>query len=186
MNKLLLTGTLLIGTSLGLGSFAQAAKADTTKTTSDITFTGGELKIAQAPSAISFGSHQLSSADQTYKEVDQSGRSIDSLLTVGDYRGQTNAGWTLTAKLDTTDFEGMDLSIHPKGTAGTTDYATFTDQTLNGEGQTIATVTPDKMVKEKPDTQFSLGSELHIPANTPLMAKQYTTTIDWNLQSAPQ
>ena len=186
MNKLLLTGTLLISASFGVGGFTQIVKADTTKTTSDITFTAGELKIAQAPSAITFGSHKLSSEEQTYTEVDEEGKATDSTLTVGDYRGQTAAGWSLTAKLETADFGGMDLSIHPKGAAGTTDYATFTDQTLNGEGQTIATVTPEKMAKEKPDTQFALGAALHIPANTSLMAKQYTTTIDWNLQSAPQ
>lgn len=186
MNKLFITGALLLGTSLGLAGISQVANADTTKTTSDITFTGGDLKIAQAPQAISFGTHVISSNEQTYQQVDESGRATDASLTVGDYRGQTTAGWTLTAKLETADFGGMDLSINPKGAEGTTDYTTFTNQKLNGDVQTIATVTADKMSKEKPDTQFGLGTTLHIPANTLLSAKKYINTIDWNLQSAPQ
>lgn len=187
MHKLLLTGTLILGASIGLASLTQSVSAadNSAKTTADVTFTGGGLNISQAPTAITFGTHTLDSKEQTYTEVSD-GKPSDSSLTVGDYRGQLADGWTLTAKLETADFSGMDISLNPKGATGTTDYAVFTSQKLNGDSQTISKVAAENMSKEKPDTPFTLGASIHIPTNTPLEAKAYSNKIIWNLETTPK
>ena len=172
--------------TLGGTLMAGVVNADTQKTTSDITFTSGGLTIAQAPKAMSFGTHVMTGEAQSFTEVDNAGKALNSSLKVGDYRGQTTAGWTLTAQLETAAFGGLELSINPEGAEGTANYANFTNQTLNGSAQTVASVAVDKMSLEKPETQFGLGAKIQVPANTPLSAKTYNNTIDWNLQSAPQ
>lgn len=187
MNKILLKSTMLMVATLGGTLMAVTVNAATQTTTSNITFTNGGLGIAHAPKSISFGKHAITGQDQVFGEVDTTqGKETNSSMTVGDYTGQVTKGWTLTAKLQTADFNGLELSINPEGTEATTGYATFTNQTLNGSEKPISSVTNDKMSLEKPETQFNLGAKIHVPANIHLDAKAYSNTIDWNLQNAPQ
>jgi len=184
MNKKSLATIVSLGllTSVSAGVLPKAAHAEdqtSANTNSSVTFTSGGLNISDAPKAIDFGSHSLTGKAQSYSET------TPSSLSVGDYRGQSSEGWQLNAKLQTADFHGMSLSIHPTGAAGTTDYATFTTQTLNGSEAPIAKVTPENVSKEKPDTSFTLGAKIDIPENTPLNAQTYTNTIQWNLVTVP-
>ncbi|EGO7756653.1 TPA: WxL domain-containing protein [Enterococcus faecalis] len=168
--NLVVAGLATIGV-LGLGQSAQAAE-----TTAGVEVVSAGIKITEA-SNIDFGKIQVTKEGVTVEEEEASSISIE------DLRGSSSKGWTLTAKLKDTTFDGMLLNVTPKIESNAGTATAGPNGSLSATPLTIAEVADDKIVGTELDTKVSLNATLDIPAGK--LANTYTTTIVWNLAEGP-
>ncbi|MGM0215953.1 WxL domain-containing protein [Enterococcus sp. AZ109] len=190
MKKISLAAAVLGLTTVGalaLGQTTFAAEGDTnkTKTTQAIVEVegGGELLIDRADEIL-FKTVKSQKAEQTVDE--QTGK--EAMVIVDDYRGMTNEGWTLKAKLTKesfADMKGMNMFFKPsimKNEAVAT--AMDTVGPLNKSEQLVTSIDDSKIADSLVDTEILLNAELVVPGKT--KASQYSTDIIWNLSEGPE
>lgn len=172
--------------------------------------TNGPLSL-DFVSSFSFGEASITSDDATYFAKAQSFTQEDgtvaerpNFVQVSDKRG-TFEGWTLKVKQDkqfsviddaTKELEGAELSFLNASTASTVDSKYAPDGqsefTLTPGSSQIAPLTAAKD-KGMGTWIYRLGDEatkeksvaLSVPGKTPKMAKEYTTSLTWSLETTP-
>ncbi|HGW2895121.1 TPA: WxL domain-containing protein [Enterococcus faecalis] len=170
--SLVVVGLATIGV-LGLGQSAHAEE-----TTAEVKVISAGIKIIEA-SDIDFGEIQVSKDGVTVEEEEAEASSIS----IEDLRGESSKGWTLTAKLKDTTFDGMLLNVTPKIESNAGKATAGSKGSLSATPLTIAEVADDKIVGTELDTKVSLNATLDIPGGK--LANTYTTTIVWNLAEGP-
>lgn len=179
-------GLTTIGT-LALGQTTFAAEGDTNKSkTTQATVEvegGGELLIDRADEIL-FNSVKSQKQEQTVKE--QTGK--EAMVIVDDYRGVTDEGWTLKAKLTKesfADMKGMNMFFKPSIVKNET-AATAMDTVgpLNKSEQLVTSINGSKIADSLVDTEILLNAELVVPGKT--KASEYSTDIVWNLSEGPE
>ena len=162
---------------IGGGSLSKIAHADDSKqTTAQVTIDAGDLTLTNVDN-INFGSTTIMGSDiDLFEET--------ATVSIEDFRGSSSKGWTLKAKLQEGDFNGMGLTFSPEITANSNTVLASTTQNLNTEDQSVASVSDDNILDTEFDTSMRLNAALNIPAKT--KANSYRTTIVWNLSATPE
>lgn len=155
----------------------QTAHADSSESTIvNVSVTAGDLTIKNLTN-IEFGTHTITGEDINLS-------SDNAFVDIEDLRGSNSKGWTLTAKLQEGDFNGMGLTFNPEVTANNTVVQATATGNLNTEEQLIASVHDADISNSEFDTSLDLNAKLEIPAKT--KAATYTTTVVWNLAATPE
>lgn len=166
-------GFIVIG---GL-TISQVVNADEEKqTTAKVTINAGDLTLTNVDN-IDFGSTTIAGSDVDLSEN-------TATVSIEDFRGSSSKGWTLKAKLQEGNFNGMGLKFTPEITENISIASASATENLNTEDQLIASVSDDDILNTEFDTAMRLNATLNIPAKT--KANTYTTTIVWNLAATPE
>lgn len=193
MKKVILS-TLLFSSLLGasIGSVHAADTSDTTthgKATFTTPTTGGLTMTDTTALDLDFGSNEISATDQTYSN------GTETKATVQDIRG-TATGWTLTVAQGT-QFTTADSDVltnaqmtikTPTLDATSTATAKVASQlilTPGGAAQAIMGAAAGEGNGTAIATMATGAVELAVPGKTVKVAKDYTTTLTWNLADTP-
>ncbi|MBE9897204.1 hypothetical protein G8C15_18020 [Enterococcus casseliflavus] len=152
------------------------ANADEQTSNAQVTVKAGELTISQLTD-LDFGTETIAG-----KDIDLT--STNGKVGIEDFRGSSSKGWTLTAKLQDGDFNGLGLKFSPTISANSEVARATETENLNIEGQLVASVDDESIINTEFDTMLDLNASLNIPAKT--KANTYTTTIVWNLAATPE
>ncbi|MEF3840544.1 WxL domain-containing protein [Enterococcus faecalis] len=176
MKKIKTTIALAGLVTMGAVVLSQPAFAAPQTTNANVQINPGTLTFT-APTTMEFNSvtvngSALSSTEKT-----------PATISVNDLRG-ANTGWSLTAKIDAFQNNGITLSMTPAKKAGTNpvgEVATAT--TLNTTAKSIAKVIDVNMSKSWLATDVIPTAKLTIPAT--VKTGKYTATITWDLNEGP-
>ncbi|MGX4764218.1 WxL domain-containing protein [Holzapfeliella sp. JNUCC 72] len=181
MKKSVITlfSALLVSSAVVMNNNTAHAESDTLNQNTNAKFEikRGPLKIANT-SDLDFGTITLNGQEQTRSETAGS-------ITINDFRGSTK-GWRLTVKKQDSGFDnGIDLSFHPKSKSPDTKVTTNNNGlTINTSEQEFASVSDTNILSSSLTPTIMFNSTLKVAPT--VRAKEYKTTLAWNLIDAPQ
>lgn len=190
MKKSVITlfSALLVSSAVAVNAnTVNAAKTNDGKnSTASITINPGDLSIAQADN-IDFGTITLDGTTKSDIKPVKTDQSPDNpTITVNDYRGSNNKGWSLTAKLSTTDNNfantGIDMKFTPSKGDNVKNVDTFS-RTLSKDANLIAQVTDNNVKIQETSLQslINLNPTLNVPSYA--RAGEFKATVVWSLTS---
>lgn len=196
--KTVVLSTLLIGSSLVIGTTAFADKA----TTGTVDYTAGTLSLdgsAVLPDNLNFGNHPIQSkVDETWVATGdgvQTSTATTGAINVSDNRG-TSAGWSVKVNQAAQFARGSDTltaaALSITGGAVTNNLSvTPTGEGFGGKKVTLdinttANVLSAKVTEGNGETSLPLTKfELAVPKTTVKKGLNYQTTLNWTLSATP-
>lgn len=192
-----ITGSLGLGLLLGAISpiVAQDAVVDTDTTEATVTFENGALDLVDAPTAITFGTVDLSADEETYLGASVATADDNGLLEVADSRGNQE-GWHIIASMTGFTLDGEPSLPGSTLTFDTPDFdttSTIADTAPVLSGMTISTdataipinaLAGTGMGRSFYDWTTEGDVELFVPAGAGEVGT-HTATITWSLDDTP-